>query len=58
MIKERLNNKKGASVMEFFILTVVALVVGAAIFGFGGQIKSGVDSGTKLVTEINKNLES
>lgn len=43
-IKNTLKNKKGASIMEFFIITVVALLVGAVIFIVGSNMKGGVES--------------
>lgn len=55
-IKNTLKNKKGASIMEFFIITVVALLVGAVIFSMGGAVKEGVEKGESIVESINGNL--
>ena len=55
-IKDIFKNKKGASIMEFFIITVVALLVGAIIFELGGALRTGVNRGTEIVNNINTNL--
>lgn len=43
-IKNRLKNKKGASMMEFFVLTIVVLLIGAIIFILGNNMRGGVDT--------------
>lgn len=55
-IKDIFKNKKGASIIEFFIITVVALLVGAVIFSMGGAVKDGVEKGESIVEGINGNL--
>lgn len=55
-MKKYLNNKKG-SMMEYFIITVVALLIGAAVFTMGKSIKGGVEKGTSIVDTINGRLD-
>lgn len=55
-IKDRIANKRGASIMEFFILTVVILLIGAVVFQFGKSVKDGVEKGKGVVDSINGNI--
>lgn len=54
-MKKYLKNRKG-SMMEYFILTVVALLIGAAVFTMGKSVKGGVERGTGVIDTINGRL--
>lgn len=51
-----IKSKKGASTIEFFILTVVALLIGSGVFLLGAAVKEGVNIGTQKVKAVNNNL--
>lgn len=55
-IKNILKNKKGASIMEFFILTIVVLLIGAIVFILGGNMKKGVDKVDKNAQAVGNTL--
>lgn len=55
-IKVHLLDKKGASMMEYFILSVVALLIGAVVFELGASVRTGVRGGTGIVDDINGRL--
>lgn len=55
-MKRYLKNRKG-SMMEYFVLTVVALLIGAAVFTMGRSVRSGIDRGKSIVDTINGRLE-
>ena len=57
-IKNILKNKRGASIMEFFIMTIVALVIGAVIFLLGGKLKSGVGEMDSQTSQIGAELKT
>ena len=56
-MKKYTSNKKGASMMEYFIITVVVLLVGAAVFAMARSVRDGVESGTGIVEDINGSLK-
>lgn len=57
-IKNILKNKRGASIMEFFIMTIVALVIGAIIFLLGGKLKSGVGEMDSQTSQMGSELKT
>ena len=42
-MRNKYMNKKGASMMEFFVITLVVLLIGAAVFVVGKVMKNGMD---------------
>lgn len=51
-----IKSKKGASMLDYFILSLVSLFIGSAVMMLGGEIKKGVNLGRDRVQSINKTL--
>lgn len=56
-INKILKNKKGASMLDYFILSMVSLLIGSAVFAMGGEVKKGIGLSKDRVAKINANLE-
>lgn len=52
------KNKKGASTMEFFILILVALLIGSGIFILGNTVKKGINSSKGKADSMNTTLKN
>lgn len=59
-IKEMRNkymNKKGASMMEFFVITLVVLLIGAAVFIVGKTMKGKMENIEATTDVMDQTLE-
>ena len=56
-LKKFLKNNKGASMMDYFIISAVAILVGGAIFVMGSKVNDGIREGTKNIVNINKAIK-
>lgn len=52
------KNKKGASMLDFFIYALVILLVGSGVFVLGGVLKSGVNKVKTNTSSINDQVEA
>ena len=57
-IKNNLSKKEGASNLEVIIVMVVALVIGAALFLFGGVLRDTANGGKKRADSMNATMSS
>ena len=57
-VKKSLMGKKGASNLEVIIVMVVAIVIGAALFVFGGILKSTVQTSTSKANGMNSTINN
>lgn len=57
-IKKYLKNKVGASMMDYFIISAVSILIGGAIFIMGSQVREGVQTGTNRIQTINETLRN
>ena len=57
-IRNKYMNKKGASMMEFFVLTLVVLLIGAAVFIVSKVMRDGVDKMEQKTDGMNNTLDS
>lgn len=57
-IKKHLKNKVGASMMDYFIISAVSILIGGAIFVMGSQVHKGVKIGTSRIETINETLKN
>lgn len=57
-IKGLLKNKKGASMMDYFIISAVSILIGGAIFIMGSRVNDGIRTGTDRIQTINDTLRN
>lgn len=43
--------------LDYFILSMVSLLIGSAVFAMGGEVKKGIGLSKDRVAKINANLE-
>lgn len=51
------KNKRGASMLDYFILTLVSLFIGSAVIFLGMEVKQGINLGKDKVSNINRSLK-
>lgn len=52
------KNKKGASMLDFFIYALVILLIGSAVMLLGGVLKTGVNKVKTKTSEVNTSVDS
>lgn len=57
-IRNRYMNKKGASMMEFFVITLVVLLIGAAVFIVGKTMKGKMENIESTANTMDQTLNS
>lgn len=57
-IRNRYMNKKGASMMEFFVITLVVLLIGAAVFIVGKTMKGKMENIESTTNTMDQTLSS
>lgn len=57
-IRNRYMNKKGASMMEFFVITLVVLLIGAAVFIVGKTMKGKMENIESTTNTMDQTLNS
>lgn len=55
-LSKLIKNKRGASMLDYFILSMVSLLIGSAVMMLGGEVKKGINLGRDRVASINKTL--
>lgn len=55
-ISKFIKNKKGASMIDYFIISAVSILIGGAIFVMGSKVHSGIKTGTSSIDRINETL--
>ena len=56
--RNRYMNKKGASMMEFFVITLVVLLIGAAVFIVGKTMKGKMENIESTTNTMDQTLSS
>lgn len=57
-IRSKYINKKGASMMEFFVITLVVLLIGAAVFVVGKTMKDKMQNIEETTNTLDSTLET
>lgn len=52
------KNKKGASMLDFFIYALVILLIGSAVMLLGGVLKTGVNKVKTKTSDVNTTVDS
>ena len=52
------KNKKGASMLDFFIYALVILLIGSAVMLLGGVLKTGVNKVKTKTSDVNTTVDN